>query len=1771
MDDFSLSEMDSWSVDSRSVYLSETVHMVCDRRTSKKSQCKSVAESVAQKSWIEKVFFKRECICFVRSQKDPNRCGCGRAKKNHTVTSDISLPLPDSSVRWDPWKHTQLLPTDAFGTLEFQGGPHPTKAQYVRMSHETQPEVLLHLLTKHWGLELPKLLISVHGGIVNFDLQPKLKRVFRKGLLKAANTTGAWIVTGGTNTGVTRHVGEGIGEQSLKTRNNIVTIGIAPWGIVHNRQELIGKDVVRPYHAIAPSHSHYAVLNQYHSYFFLVDNGTVGKYGAEIQLRKKLEKVISLQKITSAGGIVKGHGVPLVSLILEGGTNTIRTVLDCVTDDPPIPVVICDGSGRAADILAFTHKYANEDGTMPEAVKSQLILTIEKTFQYNKEESEKLYMELMLAVNKKELITVFRMGEGENTDIDLAILTALLKGQNASAPDQLSLALTWNRVDIAKKHIFVYGREWPEGALEHAMMDALTNDRVDFVKLLLQNGVSMQKFLTIPRLEELYNIKQATPTSVPFRTFNVLKKKHPEHAHYTLLEVGQVIDYLMGGAYRASYCRKKFRTTYNAMMKKSPSQIFQGHNISNALATVPMPGNLIDFQDVFKYPFNELLVWAVLMKRQKMAMCMWQHGEEAMAKALVALKIYKTMTREAEQDDLEVEIFEELRTYSKEFQNITMELLEVCYKTDADATKQLLTYELKNWSNQTCLSLAVSAVHREFLAHPCCQMLLTDMWMGGLNMRKYTVLKVLMGILIPPLLLALEYKSKEELQLMPQTVEEHIGEIEDSDTESNVSRRSSYGEQDIEMEMINASQGQNTERTADATEATSPVNSPVSPPVNSNGPLLDQSALTVHRVTDFMKKKSPLRVGKKVYEFYAAPITKFWLHTMAYVIFLASFNYVVLVKTPPKPSWVEIYVMAYIFTLAIDKAREIIASEPVKALQKFSVFFGDFWNILDVIAIILYIIGAVLRNMESYIQDGHVVFSVDIIFWYIRILDIFSVSKHLGPYVMMVGKMVVDMINFIVILLIVLMSFGVCRQAIKFPNEEPNWNILKEVFLEPYFMLYGEVYADKIDPKCGGPHEEPCVHGHWVTPAVMTIFLLVANILLLSLLIAVFNSTFNRVNANSRQIWKFLRYTLVIENEQKPLLPPPFIVLSHVYLIVKYVIRRCKGKLDIYDNGLKLFLDEEDVEVLHDFEEDCVEDLFRQKENLLQSSTEQRIRVTNDRVENMALRLDDLNQKESAVKLSIQAVDFRMAKMEEMLLETAQNLANLQRAMAEVATSTQSLITPPVLSQEGGNLSPMTEVMEEETSSQGTETPTSADVSFPVKAPVTSTVAEATSEATLTTTTTAAAATGRGKKKFGRRVKFGGSMMGPAQTKPHLFRRQASAPASVVYARPYYNKSASSFHEAPTIDPKYAHTSLLQRRHVKALQKISVPKSSARKEDNSSNNSALLRQSAMEEFVRNASRMTQGSIQEPPLFTSASLKPSLTPSYQQGLGVSGEFSSPKKAPSKGDEQEHPQSIPSSSAAHGPNTSAYPITVPAYSTSIPGYPASGVPYPTSVPASEYYVPYSSPYSAVGGTFFTPAPTTMIPAFTPFLSQHRAEYTSITDDIDTSYVQQGSPESIPGTPHFSMSSYDSQDELREAKGGSPEKDAIIVEAKVLKHAEESEHEIMEPVIRCRIRQISISENEGLSDSLLSELELVHKELIPAQAKNSSDEDSGKEMEEDGSDETVNEGDHGNSEVEMDSQLDLQVGDVNIVTSNNQVQIDISSTSNGVDDSHVNEKVC
>ena len=146
-------------------------------------------------------------------------------------------------------------------------------------------------------------------------------------------------------------------------------------------------------------------------------------------------------------------------------------------------------------------------------MQEELTFKLMRTFHVNVDQAARLLLELKQCVKRKNLMTIFRCTGDSKIELDEVIMTALFKAQHLNPTEQLSLALAWNRCDIAIKEIFTYGQVWPAGALEHAMFEALDNDRVDFVRLLLDQGVDMAKFITVSRLEALYN-----SVSIPFHS-----------------------------------------------------------------------------------------------------------------------------------------------------------------------------------------------------------------------------------------------------------------------------------------------------------------------------------------------------------------------------------------------------------------------------------------------------------------------------------------------------------------------------------------------------------------------------------------------------------------------------------------------------------------------------------------------------------------------------------------------------------------------------------------------------------------------------------------------------------------------------------------------------------------------------------------------------------------------------------------------------------------------------------------------------------------------------------------------------------------------------------------------------------------------------------------------------------------------------------------------------------------------------------------------------
>ncbi|KAM9810986.1 transient receptor potential cation channel subfamily M member 6 [Neosynchiropus ocellatus] len=1227
----------------------------------------NIPAAMSRKAWIEETFSKRECVKFISSSRNPHRCVpvcqvcqnlirccCGRLMAEHSWQE--SLPPvsichgsgEDVEEDWSIELHTKASSTDAFGTIDFEDtATRVCRAKYVRVAVDSKSEWILQLMIKEWQMERPKLLITVQGGLENFNLPPKVKQAFCKGLMTAAVSTGAWILTDGVNTGVSKYVGEAVktfGSHDLRKRN---TVGITPWGVIDNHTDLIGRDVFRPYQPLGNPLSKRACLNSFHSHFLLVDDGTLGKHGCQQDLRRRLERLIQQQKIHPR----LNQGVPAVCVVLEGGPAVVSTVLDYVSSVPPIPVFVFEGSGRAADLLAFLHKLTAAERHLDADIKEDFRVRIRAVFGVNAAEASHLYSLLLKCMDHRQSITIFDSESEEHVAADASILTSALKGTDTSPAEQLGTTLAWDRADIAQDHVLLYGQHWKAGSLEQVLLDALVMDRVSFVKLLIDNGMTMNRFLTVFRLEELYN----TPSGQSHHFLHHLVEDVKQTSllpsyRLTIIDIGLVIEYLIGGAYCSTYTRKQFRAAYGRLMGKgrrnnsprlSNSSGFllnseQGRKFKHQhfcrtaqpykqkdQETAPGKRQAFDSSPGFveapllvPFNFNDLFVWAVLQQRQQMALFLWKHGEEALARATVACKLYRSMAFEARQSSLDDNIVERFRSYSREFGQLAVDVLDCAFRQNEQMAMKLLTSEMEAWSHFTCLQMAVSSNNRALVSHSCTQTLLNDLWTGPLNMRKNCFPKIILSLLLPPASLLLEFKSKAEMSHVPQSHEALL-----------------FGHD------LPKSPAVNEEKDHMGSHGTE--HGCICPSLHDRCP--NCLSETVTSVADCFFSGMT-----KIYGVYTAPVVKFWFHTISYLVFLVLFSYTILVKMGDKPSIPEWLVIVYILTTAVEKTREVAMSEPRKLKHKLRIWFSEYWNRSDLFAIVLFLAGLVLRwHAEPFHTAGRICYCLDIIFWFVRMLDLLAVNQHAGPYLTMITKMTSSMFFIVVMLAIVLLAYGVSRKAILSPDEGPSWALARDVVFQPYWMIFGEVYAAEMNRHEDGQPHPPTF---FLIPLLQAVYMFVQYIIMVNILIAFFNNIYFDMASTSNKLWKYNRYRFIMTYQDRPWLPPPLILLSHMTLGLRAIYRRLRGQTGCEENrtGLKLYLSHDDRKKLHEFEEKCVHEFFYGSHDSQQCNQKNRVRITAERTEEMSLMVGEVTERVSAIQDSLSELDCQLGKLQDL-------------------------------------------------------------------------------------------------------------------------------------------------------------------------------------------------------------------------------------------------------------------------------------------------------------------------------------------------------------------------------------------------------------------------------------------------------------------------------------------------------------------------------------------
>ncbi|XP_062972120.1 transient receptor potential cation channel subfamily M member 8 isoform X1 [Elgaria multicarinata webbii] len=662
--------------------------------------------------FIQENFKKRECVFFTKDAKSiDNLCKCGYSKLQHVEGTQIN-----NHEKWNYKKHTKELPTDAFGDIEFENLGKTGK--YIRLSCDTDSETLYDLMTQHWHLKTPNLIISVTGGAKNFALKPRMRKIVSR-LIYIAQSKGAWIFTGGTHYGLMKYIGEVVRDNTISrsSEENVVAIGIAAWGMVSNRESLTRSCDAETYYS-----AHYIMddlkrdplycLDNNHTHLILVDNGTHGYPAIEAKLRTQLEKYISERIIPDSN---YGGKIPIVCFAQGGGKETLKAINTAVKSK--IPCVVVEGSGQIADVIA---SLVEAEGTLTSSsVKERLLRYLPRTLsRLTEEETESWIKWIKEVLENPHLLTVIKIEEAGDEIVTNAISYALYKAFSTNEQDkdnwngQLKLLLEWNQLDLASEDIFTNDRRWESADLQDVMFTALVKDRPKFVRLFLENGLNLRKFLTNDVLTELYTNNFS---SLVYKNLQIAKNSYNDAL---LTFVWKMVE--------------DFRRGVKKEDKNGKDDI---------------EIQLLDISLVTRHPLQALFIWAVLQNKKELSKVIWEQTRGCTLAALGASKLLKSLAKVKN----DINAAGESEELANEYETRAVELFTECYSSDEDLAEQLLIYSCEAWGGSNCLELAVEAKDQQFIAQPGVQNFLSKQWYGEIS-RDTKNWKIILCLFLFPLL-----------------------------------------------------------------------------------------------------------------------------------------------------------------------------------------------------------------------------------------------------------------------------------------------------------------------------------------------------------------------------------------------------------------------------------------------------------------------------------------------------------------------------------------------------------------------------------------------------------------------------------------------------------------------------------------------------------------------------------------------------------------------------------------------------------------------------------------------------------------------------------------------------------------------------------------------------------------------------------------------------------------------------------------------------------
>ncbi|KAB5543487.1 hypothetical protein PHYPO_G00079730 [Pangasianodon hypophthalmus] len=306
--------------------------------------------------------------------------------------------------------------------------------------------------------------------------------------------------------------------------------------------------------------------------------------------------------------------------------------------------------------------------------------------------------------------------------------------------------------------------------------------------------------------------------------------------------------------------------------------------------------------------------------------------------------------------------------------------------------------------------------------------------------------------------------------------------------------------------------------------------------------------------------------------FIRKPFIKFICHTASYLTFLflllLASQHVVTTESDrqgPAPTTVEWMILPWVLGFIWAEIKQMWDGG-------FQDYVHDWWNLMDFVMNSLYLATISLKivaytkysdfkprkdwEMWHPTLVAEALFAIANIFSSLRLISLFTANSHLGPLQISLGRMLLDILKFLFIYCLVLLAFanglnqlyfyyeteasnktGNCK-GIRCVQQNNAFSTLFETLQSLFWSIFGliSLYVTNVDPE----HQ----FTEFVGATMFGTYNIISLVVLLNMLIAMMNNSYQHIADHADIEWKFARTKLWMSYfEEGGTLPPPFNII----------------------------------------------------------------------------------------------------------------------------------------------------------------------------------------------------------------------------------------------------------------------------------------------------------------------------------------------------------------------------------------------------------------------------------------------------------------------------------------------------------------------------------------------------------------------------------------------------------------------------------------------------